>query len=428
MRKRAVVLLGAGAPLAWGGPLTSQITNEILQNRDFRTKKGQNLAVYIVDQLATFYNRDRSEFTFEHIVNALETVVDYLSDDLKGSPPEFMGSKPLWFNLTDIYAEFENYRFTEHEGTDQGFLKNLAADPTNTPIQINSKLHKRYFIMDIVDNYLNLIRGIISNYDFSCLDKKHDGLNQNLWQFYKCLKDQGYIVRFYTTNYDELVPKIFREKYNHDLYSGFDIPLSKIEPEKLLSNPTKILLDNSVDCYYNLHGSLYWDTATDERRFEPAYVYCRGWANSYESGARSVVTNPSESTIIYNIVTGFNKLQKISVEPLNSFFHALAMDCIQTDILITIGYSYSDPHINRLLKHSVVENNAKLLHITKTDYFPGSVDFRNMQHVSITKKHKDSFEKVNKSWEVSNDRQTYIYTSGLEDFLDGKEWRLFLGY
>ena len=79
---------------------------------------------------------------------------------------------------------------------------------------------------------------------------------------------------------------------------------------------------------------------------------------------RSTMTNPSEFTSIFNIVTGFNKLQKTTVEPISAMFTSLANDCASCDLIATIGYSYSDIHINRILKYAKSFSAKKFFHIT----------------------------------------------------------------
>lgn len=417
MTKRAVILLGAGAPLAWGGPSTSKITSELFENKEYLTTTKQNLAEYIRDVLAKFYDHNPSDIHFEYIINAMESISDYLYEVVsKGGPPQFIGSKPAWFTLTNTYNAIENFKFQLiNDNSDMGALFNLAKSE-DSPQQVDKKAHKRFYIMHAIEHYLSIIRNCIGRYDYPDAICKFPKANRELINFYLSLKEQGYVVRFYTTNYDDLVPNIFDIMGQKPLYRGFDLDSNK----RYFPNIKNILVAENIDCYYNLHGSIYWETDTNEK-FEPNFTYKPG-IHALTPMAHGEYTNPSERTIIYNIITGFNKLQKVSVEPLKAFFTSLSTDSIKADLIATIGYSYGDTHINRSLSYGVKESNAKFLHITRSDNFFGSTDFINMQRHTINRKNYQDFSNK-KPWLIVNDETSRIYTEGFSDFLEKQNWK-----
>lgn len=421
MTKKAVIILGAGAPIAWGGPTTAKITKLLLDSSEFQTIHKENLALYIRDQLVAFYGCDESEINFEHIVNALESLSDYLYESIKGAPPQFVGSKPIWFELSKTYAEIENYKFIPYDQSpDKGVLYNNAKSGDSGFPAIEKVNCSRFYILEVIKHYLSIIRTQIHSYDVSCTDAKYNSVNEQLWNFYTRLKKEGYAVRFYTTNYDELFPKIFKEQHGVQLYSGFD--QIKNYTVEYFPNIKEIMLNRTVECYYNLHGSVYWQTGTNQV-YEPSFVYSEGNGQTHERYFRSEGTNPAERTTIFNIVTGFSKLQKVSVEPLKSFFNSLAYDCIDADMLVSIGYSYSDNHINNILKHSISENNAKILHITFSENILGTPEYINMQQYVVRRRSHTDFIK-NGNWHVTADKMALIYSGGFQNFLENKDWEL----
>ena len=421
MKKKAIIILGAGATIAWDGPTTSKITKLLLDSSEFQTIHNENLALYIRNTLVAFYGCEKSEINFEHIVNALESLSDYLYESIKGAPPQFVGSKPIWFELSKTFADIENYRFEPYQQSqDSGLLFNNAKPGDSPYIAVEKVNCSRYYILEVIKHYLTIIRTQINSYDVSSTVAKYNSVNEQLWDFYTRLKKEGYVVRFYTTNYDELLPKIFKEQRGVQLYSGFD--QIKNYTVDYFPNIREILLNRDVECYYNLHGSIYWQTGTN-KDYEPSFVYSEGDGQTHERYFRSEGTNPAERTIIFNIVTGFSKLQKVSVEPLKSFFNSLTYDCIDADLLISVGYSYSDNHINNILKHSVSENKAKLLHITFSENILGTPEFINMQQCVIRRRSHEEFKKDG-NWHVTEDKKALIYSGGFQSFLENRDWEI----
>jgi hypothetical protein len=414
--KIAVILLGAGAPIPWEGPFTWQITEQLFVEKEYLTKSKQNLAEYVRDKLAEFYQCDKSKIHFEYIINALETISDYHSELIqRGTPPQFSGSKPTWFDLNKAYPEVENFKFEpiDRDGGDTGFLFNLAKSG-DSPTQLEGKNAARYYVLRAIECYLSTIRRMI-RYDNKEILAKHKETTDRFYAFYKSLKDQGYAVRFYTTNYDELGNKIL-EQNGKSLFHGFE----KNKNGEYFPNVERILNDAGTDTYYNLHGSIYWETGTNER-IEPDFKYTPGFPPIHPQ-VHADYTNPSERTFIYNIITGFNKLQKVSIEPLKAFFTRLSMDSVNADLLCTIGYSYGDMHINRALGYGVQTKGTKFLHVTKSDNFFGEPEYINMQRHTIFKKHHGDFV-ADGNWKTYKDGGTIIYTGGFGDFLKEEGWK-----
>ncbi|MFO0356996.1 MAG: hypothetical protein ACK50A_08585 [Sphingobacteriaceae bacterium] len=419
MQKKAVIVLGAGMPIAWGGPLTSKITNELLKCEEFLTKDNQSLAKYIQNHLAKYHNCSNDQIHFEYIINSLETISDYLHSEVsKGNSPQFTGSAPAWFSLSEAYSAFENFRFEPIQELGVGFLLNLAK-PFDTAEQTPNHNYKSIYIRKVIEHYLTIIRRCIGTYDNIDQIKQNEKENTELVNFYHNLKELGYTVRFYTTNYDDLVPNIYSLMNTTKLFQGFTEDYSG----RLFPNINKILTEDHFDCHYNLHGSIYWQTGTNEM-FDSSFWYTPGMPISYPI-SHAEYTNPTEHTSIYNIITGFNKLQKVSIEPLKAFFTTLSNDCINADLIVTIGYSYSDIHINRSLEYGTKHGHAKFLHITWSSNFFGSQEYINMQGRTI-KGGIENYSTIKDACIITNDNKAIIYTKGFGDFLNKKDWKKIL--
>jgi hypothetical protein len=162
MTKIAVILIGAGGPFAWSGPSTSNITNKLFESEEFLTTAGQNLAEYIRDCHASFHNCPKSSIHFEYIINDLESIASYMEDEIKGGPPNLRGSKPVWFNLNELYLAIENFRYVDGLNG-KGMLINNAN--TSIPYGVQKDSYRRSYILKALEHYLLTIQRAISTYD-----------------------------------------------------------------------------------------------------------------------------------------------------------------------------------------------------------------------------------------------------------------------
>ena len=429
MNKRAVILLGAGATLGWNGRTTKQITQSLIEDKKFLTKNGESLASFIQRKLAEYHGLQNlteinNDINFEYLINTLESLSEYVYQVAQGGgPPQFVGSKPAWFILREFFDEIRFYTCQGKDGQQGWSNYRNGTDSYETSYeQIHSENCDLHHLLEATKHYMYIIRMHVARYDATYGEERFKQMNDSFCDFYSHLKEKGYVVRFYTTNYDDIVPKIIGRFREPAPFTGFDPPVSDLQRE-LLPNVKKVLTDCSSDVYYNLHGNIYWDFANHEERAEMTYVFKMGMPQIRNFYTHQEYTNPTESTNVYNIVTGFNKLQKTTMEPLRSFSNAFSIDCINANLLITIGYSYSDPHINKSMKNAVDENNAKFAHVGYSpDGFFGGQPYFNMQRMVLTKKPAHSFLSEGEMWHFYHDESACIYRLGFEEFLKTKSW------
>ena len=157
-------------------------------------------------------------------------------------------------------------------------------------------------------------------------------------------------VKIYSLNYDRLTPEIMDTKpyegtsNTSGTYSRFDYNIKKFRESEFT--------------YFNLHGSIYL-------KQEPNLLY----EVVLQSGtiletslyaAKSSGGNPNESKIFSPIITGYSKSQRVLSEPFNLGFTSFCSDCDDCDKLVVIGYSFSDPHINSILKKFVFDKEKPI--------------------------------------------------------------------
>lgn len=96
--------------------------------------------------------------------------------------------------------------------------------------------------------------------------------------------------------------------------------------------------------YFPLHGCIY----LKQKCFgviEVSYIAqsMSDYAQSNRGG------NPNRYTLFTPIISGYNKLEHINGQPFNFGHHVFAADCFDSKLIVTFGFSFSDPHINSIL-------------------------------------------------------------------------------
>lgn len=425
MKQRAVVILGAGAARAWDALLTNELTGLLLKDKSFLTKTGQPLAEFVFKKLKVFHNGYENGINFETIINTLESILNYyMNKTVIGGSANFVSSNSKWFEENSLVKEMMNLKFVAGSYVnDHGTVINLANN--DTYINIHPSRAEVAYINSALKHYLEIIRNKIAAYAHNANTERYIELNSATKELFSYLVDKDFLPRVYTTNYDRLLPSLFHGEEKLDFFDGFDILGGEQFGNKIYkANIPRILTDKSCSTYYCLHGSIFWDykfTGTDLRyQFfcTPNFSHTTNFYNNAE------YTNPGDNTLIYNIVTGYNKLQKISIEPLNSFHSIFAQDCIIADIIITVGYSFSDFHINRPITNAFRFNAAKLLHISfGGNTYSALQEFNNLKTNILRPKNEfkaDTY--VVNDWLKSDTGNQMVYCNGFKSFLLNKEW------
>ncbi|PNW26935.1 SIR2 family protein [Formosa algae] len=66
--------------------------------------------------------------------------------------------------------------------------------------------------------------------------------------------------------------------------------------------------------------------------------------------------------VVSNIISGYQKTQKLSVAPFRQMQSAFDRDCLFTEKIYIIGYSFGDKHINEMIRVAITHNpNVKII-------------------------------------------------------------------
>ncbi len=366
--KRILILTGAGAAYPWFANevkvTTTTITDEI-RNDKFCNE------IYF-ELFSQYAPAEKDSINFETIINAIERIFLYF----RGRQDHFDSDFPALFCPKEI---IQNYYPLKEDHED----KNQSA----------------YDIGKLFEELINTISRQIVFYD-NKLKRSDNEMNSYLCQFLEFIQSEKNCIRSYTTNYDQMFIDATKElSKTLSFFDGFNSGDYDVR---------KIIKSDRIPCYYNLHGSIYWDYIKDKNDNKKIKKQGFPFHEKINYNRFPVEeSNPNEPFVGSPIITGFNKLQRINQEPFNAFAHAFYRDCHKADIFIFIGFSFNDSHINNVLNH-VDWNGKKVLIVDKCDNpanHKGVQNFENWCGESIVPDQFDAERKVN------------FYNKGFAEFL-----------
>jgi hypothetical protein len=376
--KQIVVLLGAGAAYPWDIEFKDSKVN--ITERILKKFSGDDFAKAILNTLDNYY-KGKKKYNFETFLAVVEELLNYTFAST--TPAGNANNKSFLPSIFDINTEL---------------VKLLP----------NNEVKKKKFCFDKYNEYINIIIEEIKSYNDNVLTDEHnETINENLIKFTKYFLKRNYAVKFYTTNYDSIIPQVLEchfEVYeglinSSTTYKRFNYDLSRFR--------------KACISHFNLHGSIFLRKEMLEK-YETVYDLdsCIKIDRVTENSG-----NPGELLVFSPIVTGYNKTQKISNRPFDLGFQAFANDCNDCKALVTVGCSFSDPHIN-----SIISNFIKWDTTTMLDVNPSSALIEKDYYISdfIEKEEK----KEDSTWVHDISGKKHIYKGDFNSFLsDSNNWK-----
>ncbi len=309
-RKKIVYLLGAGAMIEFGGPKTDDLT--AIVSKEVKSCSFDE----IISSLDVLYGENG--YNFETIIAVIEELLNYtIAIEVQGS---------------------------------------ASVDNTNVIRAIYDCKYKSIKSEDIWNCFSSLINAIISEIskygtiDSSALDERSIHYDYKLALLYQYLfnKSSDNSLKFYSLNYDRLIPSLLTSRHFYDATNE-----EKFAKE-MGSNFECNFMDfvNNKLTYFNLHGSIYLKQVPNQLyRVVQSETPCKLSYAHYQKGG-----SPNERIIFSPIITGYSKSQRIMSEPFNFGFSTFFADINTCDELVIIGYSFSDPHINSVISTYLRKN------------------------------------------------------------------------
>lgn len=366
-RKKIVLLLGAGFPVAWGASFSKDILDRIIEDKEYMYDSNTTWGKFIFDTLKSFYEEeDGVTVNFETVIAASESIMNYV------------------IASTNENRNSYNTSFTP--------AVNVLIDSIQQKLnEISDKLEKRRHFYSIYKHFVDIVIQLIKGYDEKACAAEYKLLNERLNEFIESLLNKKYSVKIYTTNYDAMIPQILSKR---KIYMGEHL----LSDYSIVYKADYLRNKDSHLSYFYLHGSIYWTFKFVENKYRVVKSTITGEVQSLTAQGG----NPSENLIFSPIIVGYTKTQRSLINPFNIGFTNFANDCNDCNKLLTIGYSFSDPHINSIIQTNVDFNKVRLACIGFVERFEGSSEYTKIDYFirRLYKKNEDEswFNSINNNF------------------------------
>ncbi len=386
MRKRAVVIFGAGASVEYGAASTAGLTDTIereVEADPVMQCNGAAKAFTWVKETLQKYLQSPEDVQFEQIYHCVHELIFYF-EPTSGAVNEF---RPL----------LQPFLKVESEVTEQA-LRALA---------------------------VKMIEIIYSSISKSCTTNSLS--IDPLRTFLATLRDR-YITRIYSTNYDDFVLQAAP-----DLYTGF-VNAATGEAKRFALN--EFWSQQDVDSIYHLHGSVRLGF---ERDFHSkAELGESVWHDDLARALKCAQFNGSHindrrmdgsSFLRTSIITGLDKLSRLQRTPLSHYYSALAQDAMRADVIFVLGSGLGDLHINTWLREA--RNRTPSVPVIVVDFWkkglkhelpmPRDRKEMEMENTLNIPLHRPKRGISNGSGWRMYENQAAVWERGFQSFLDAPE-------
>lgn len=412
--KRASFLFGAGAVIDWGGPKTlcnneeldfleprteDGDTNRIccithmVMKTGFRSKTGERITKEIfLALLKSGYNRE--EINFEMIINVIEECIIYYANYGHGKRKSSFISAIL--DPKPLLENFLNYKVINKWGTTFQ-LEIPGVRQASDKIGGNNQTEEQFFFQLLLIDVMDGIHGHVSQYGCYTENIKRVVYHEANKDINECFGDwiQSYanadaICRMYTLNYDRIF-RILSGDRGLIVIEGFT---SKGRPspeglgvhDKYDADIQQITAQEDAHCHFNLHGCSDWTVFTMNEDQLQGIKFRLEYGPHISSNDDNVVITQVEkgkSICVTSIITGYQKTQKTAMMPFKQMQSAFDRDCIKSDILFIIGYSFGDEHINESIKAALQFNRALQIVIVDCGFINNKIDQKYFDIISV---------------------------------------------
>ena len=315
---KIIILLGAGFAQYCKGLGTKDI-NRIFSNYARWIVGEESLYDYTEKHLEDVY----CDFNFETFLAIIENICSFRLSQFRDGQTS-TAWKGLSSTIFDMKLEFEHCSCFENQE----------------------------IAYEVLRYYINLLNDNVVNYDDCSKCEEEIGVFK---KYISHLQKKVVNIKIYSTNYDLIVPKALKIR-------GASLGVS--------DDITKQAFSYDIDTfrclpltYFPIHGC--------------SYIYQEAYGRFYLSSIEQPMPyfaqsnrggNPNDDIFFSPIISGYNKLEHINGRPFNFGFQAFSNDCFDSDLIITMGYSFSDPHINSIIEtfsncyiECITLNNAPIL-------------------------------------------------------------------
>lgn len=385
LKKRILVLVGAGASVDFGIPQTTgfaeAIESELRDNQYCVRSGGMDAYDWVKRTLEDYYGDEPWEANFERVYHSLHELAEM--NHIDGAVPKF---KPVLY-----------------------------------PFLTTSYDHTKDALRAAASAMLDAIYKIAST--LSSTPKRSLA---PLTAFIEGLQKQG-IPRIYTTNYDD-----FFSQASPGLFTGFTNHRNGYS----LFSPKDYWTQWDTPGLFHLHGSVHFGFPLSIKRDPDVGIGDLGWYESKEDAIKHAHAGGSgvprlDGTQLERsaIITGLDKLGRLQQAPYLSYYGGLTRETVEADLIIVLGSGLGDSHLNSCLLQArrtypptpIVYvgkwNEGDLQEALRHDPTDQTVAMVHDLRIDVGGRGEMKFEAY-PGWTINERTKSAVYTKGFYGFLE----------
>jgi hypothetical protein len=320
----------------------------------FKSKDGQRVSQKIFDLLTSKDLGSNKVVTFETIIDFIEELFNYYASQNSKQQSSNLFS---FIDIADLVKDLFYFEITNK--TEKTYSLNIPEFEYDKEDRISLEiLPEQKYCELLVKNLLKGIIGHVSKYSYHTQEHSviYEPVNNLINEFFInwCQKyvDEDSCLRMYTLNYDRIFKVLLQDK-GINVFEGFDLDSSDVAVEQyLFPNLIRIISDFNCNVFYNLHGSAYWYFTEYNQNQLPGYQFYLEGAPEMNNPTAIIEIERNKKHLLSNIITGYQKVLKTALSPFRQMLSAFDRDCIEADKLFIVGYSYTDEHINDIIRNA----------------------------------------------------------------------------
>ena len=310
MKKKLLVIVGAGASLDFGLPSVSEVDDfldeKASEQYQLESAPDSNLYRHFRDQIQAYFNKNpktqmRKKVNFEEVLYQLNLLASFYSD-----PSYLHGSKSLLQPNSLPKVKEPNGKIVDG-GSVLGRLSTSLIDEV--------------FVK-------------FTEYSNKAAEEKSNEIGR-LTAFLDDLRKE-FEIGIFTLNYDNLFTQACP-----DLYTGFDASNGIFQPRSIFNR-------QNWEFIYHLHGSIHFSMhQTLHDLHEIKWVGCLDGYNHRQAVGRNPQTSlegPEYPTS--GIIAGYGKTHQLLRQPFRTFYSQLDRHICEADSFLFLGYGFGDIHLN----------------------------------------------------------------------------------
>ena len=350
MRKKLLILLGAGSSVEQGLPSTYELNKEVQAwARDFAARKTADpIDAYTPLVRTDFFGRlwanragycdglsadergvleQRTEANYERVLGDLHALMN-------GVLPKPYGDPVLRFvSRADVFSDLRI-------APEQGELDQHGSNKVFHAVEAQLK--------HLYEKLAWRIRGNSRVFEIDCYKEGTSKKFQPYCELMGALFSE-FDVGIYNLNYDSVALNAFP-----NAFVGFDRKTGCFSPVEVLGRDEWGFL-------YHLHGSIhhrmyYGSHTMEDADFGPKIVWDEDLSQredreNWEDAIHLTTQSDEKRLMLTSFIAGGWKLDQLQEEPFTTLYSCLPRHAYQADAIVIAGYGFGDSHVNSVLQN-----------------------------------------------------------------------------